>query len=106
MSSKKIIFSFCMYKMILKIAKETWEKCGIKTVKHYNKKESIIELWQKMSDVERQIGHSNIANVALRIIRKYCGKKTKTLQKKKKKNTKHFLKVKRVFLLLKSLHVI
>ena len=46
-----------MYKMVLKIAKETWEKCGIKTVKHYNKKESIIELWQKMSDVERQIGH-------------------------------------------------
>ena len=51
MSSKKIIFFFCMYKMIVKITKETWEKCGVKTVKHYNKNESIIVLWQKMSDV-------------------------------------------------------
>ena len=42
----------CMYKMVVKITKETWEKCGIKTVKHYNKKENIIELWQKVSDVE------------------------------------------------------
>ena len=41
-----------MYKMVLKITKETWEKCGIKTVKHYNKKENIIELWNKMSDIE------------------------------------------------------
>ena len=24
--------------MVLKITKETWEKCGIKTVKYYNKK--------------------------------------------------------------------
>ena len=42
----------CMYKMVVKITKETQEKCGIKTVKHYNKKENIIELWQKVSDVE------------------------------------------------------
>ena len=38
--------------MVVKITKETQEKCGIKTVKHYNKKENIIELWQKVSDVE------------------------------------------------------
>ena len=31
-----------MYKMVLKITKETWEKCGITTVKYYNKKEDII----------------------------------------------------------------
>ena len=50
MSSKKNIFFFCMYKMIVKITKETWEKCGVKAVKHYNKNESIV-LWQEMSDV-------------------------------------------------------
>ena len=44
----------CMYKMVLKITKETWEKGGIKTVNHYNEKENIIELWQKISDVEIQ----------------------------------------------------
>ena len=43
-SSKKIFF-LCMYKMVVEITKKTWEKCDIKTVKHYNEKEDIIELW-------------------------------------------------------------
>ena len=89
-----------MYKMVAEITKETWGKCGITTVKHYNEKGNIIKLWHKMSDAERQIAHSNITDVALKRIKKYYGKKTE------KKNTKHFLKVKRVFLLLKSLHVL
>ena len=41
-----------MYKMVVEITKETWKKCGIKTVNNYNEKEDIIELWQKMSDVK------------------------------------------------------
>ena len=93
--------------MVLKITKETWEKCGIKTIEHYNEKEDIIELWQKMSDIEIQLKHSNISHIALERIRKYCGKKNqKALHKKKKKNIKHFLKVKQVFSLLKNLHLI
>ena len=74
-----------MYKMVLKIAKETWEKCGITTLKHYNEKENIIELWQKMNDVKRQTGHLNIADTALRRIKKYCGKKTKDITEKARK---------------------
>ena len=90
--------------MVVEITKETWEKCGIKTVKYHNEEENIIELWHKMSDVETKLGHSNIDDIALKRIRKYCVKKTRH-HKRRKKNTKHFL-VKRVFLLLKSLHVI
>ena len=89
--------------MVLEITKETWEKCGIKTIKHYNKKEDMIELWNKMKDIKIQTNHTNIYNIALERIRKYCGKKQKTLQKKKKKNIKHFLKVKQVLSLLKNL---
>ena len=85
MSSKRIYFFFCMYKMVAEITKETWEICGITTVKHYNEKECIIELWQKTSDVERQIRHSNIADVVLQRIRKYFGKKTKDITEKEKK---------------------
>ena len=92
--------------MVLKITKETWGKSGIKTVKHYNEKEDIIDLWQKMSDLERQIKHSNICDIALKRIRKYCGKKTKDITKEENENTKHFLKMKKVFSLLKNLHVI
>ena len=81
--------------MVLKNTKETWEKCGIKTVKHYKERENIIELWWKVSYFATQTKHSNICDIALKRIRKYCGKK-KTLQKKKNKTIKHFLKVEQV----------
>ena len=71
--------------MVLKITKETWEKCGITTVKYYNKKKDIIELWQKMNDVKRETGHLNISDTALRRIKKYCGKKDITKKEKKYK---------------------
>ena len=74
-----------MYKMVLKITKETWEKCGIKTVKNHNEEKNIIELWHKMSDIKTKLGYSNIDDITLKSIRKYCGKKQTTTQKKKKR---------------------
>ena len=71
--------------MVFKITKETWGKWGITTVKYYNKKEDIIELWQKMNDVKKETGHLNIADAALRRIKKYCGRKTKDITEKEKK---------------------
>ena len=39
MQIKKIYMFFSyIYKMLLKITKETWGKCGITTVKYQNKK--------------------------------------------------------------------
>ena len=78
-----------MYKTVVEITKETWGKCGIKTVKHYNKKENIIELWQKVSDLETQIKHS-LCDITLKRIRKYCGKKTKNITEEEKQNCKAF----------------
>ena len=83
--------------MVLKITKETWEKCGITAIKYYNKKEEIIELWQKISDVKRETGHLYISDTALRRIKKYCDKKIKVITEKEKKNMNHFLKIKMVF---------
>ena len=79
-----------MYKMVVEITKEKWGKCGIKTIKHYNEKENIIELWQKMSDIETQLGHSNIADVVLKRIRKYCSRKTKEITEEEKQKYKAF----------------
>ena len=76
-----------MYKMVVQITKEAWEKCGIKEVKYYNEKEDIIELWQKVSDLEKQIKHSNICDIALKRIRKYCGKKNKRHHRRRKTKT-------------------
>ena len=70
--------------MVLKITNETWGKCGITTVKYYNRKEDIIELWQKMNDVKRQIGQLNIADTALRRIKRYCSKNKRHYRKRKK----------------------
>ena len=95
-----------MYKMVLKITNETWKKCGIKIIKHYNEKEDIIELWNKMSDIEIQLKYSNIYDIALKRIKKYYGKKSKQITEEEKENIKHFLKVKELFSLLKNLHVI
>ena len=73
-----------MYKMVVEITKETWGKCGIKAVKYYNKKEDTIELWQKVSDLEIQIKHSNICDIALKRIRKYCGKRNERHYRRRK----------------------
>ena len=76
-------------------------------MEHYNEKENIIELWQKVSDLETQIKHSNICDIALKRIKKYYGKKKKkTSRKKKNKNIKRILKAKQVFLSLKRLHLV
>ena len=90
MPSKDFVFFLCMYKMDVEIKKETREKCGIRIVKHYNEKEDITELWQKVSDLETQIKHSNICDIALKRIRKYCGKKTKDITEEEKEKYKAF----------------
>ena len=79
-----------MYKMVVEITKETWGKCGINTIKHYNEKDNIIELWQKMSDIEIELGYSNIADVVLKRIRKYCGKKKKEITEEEKEKYKAY----------------
>ena len=91
-SPEIFFFCMCMYKMVVEITKETCEKCGIKTVKHYNKKEDIIELWQKVSDLEKEIKHSNICDIALKRIKKDYGKKTKNITEKEKQKCKAYFK--------------
>ena len=47
-------------------------------------------MWQKASDLETQIKHSNICDIALKRIRKYCGKKTKDITEEEKEKYKAF----------------
>ena len=70
--------------MVLKIIKETSEKCGITLVEYYNKKEDKLNYGKKTNDVKRETGHLNISDTTLRIIRKYCGNKTNITEKEKK----------------------
>ena len=91
--------------MVLKNYKRNMGKMWYYNGKYYNKKEDTNELWQKLNDVKREIGHLNISDTVLRRIKKY-GKKIKDITEKEKKNIKHFSKIKMVFILLKSLHVI
>ena len=45
---------------------------------------------EKVSDVKTQIKHSNICDVALKRIKKYCGKKTKNITEEEKQKYKAF----------------
>ena len=85
LKQKQKIFCVCMYEMFVEITKETWGKCGIGTLIYHNKEEKIIESSQKTSDVEIQLGHSNIADVVLKRIRKYCAKKKDITKEEKQK---------------------
>ena len=89
--------------MNLKITKETWGKCGITTLKYYNKKKAI-KLWQKMSDVKRETGHLNVSDTALRRIKKYCGKKIKDITEKEKKCKTFFKDKSSIFIIEKLTH--
>ena len=53
-------------------------KNGIKTVKYHNEEKNITAK------------HSNIDDIALKRIRKYCGKKTKDITKEEKEKYKAF----------------
>ena len=44
----------------------------------------MLELWLRMSDIEIQLGQSNIADVVLKRIKKYLGKKKKVHYKRRK----------------------
>ena len=50
-------------------------------------------MWQKVSDLETQIKHLNIRDIALKRIRKYCGKKTKDITEEEKQRHKAFFEV-------------
>ena len=43
-----------------------------------------------MSHIEIRLGHSNIADVVLKRIRKYCGKKTKEITEEEKEKCKAY----------------
>ena len=58
-----------------------------------------------MSNVEIQFGHSNIADVVLKRIRKYWDKKTKDITEEKKQIYKAFFKGEEVVFNIKNLHV-
>ena len=81
-----------MYKMVVEMTKETWRKCGIKTFMYHNKEEKINELWHKMSHIETQLGHSNIADAVLKRIRKCYGKKTEDITEEEKQKYKAYFK--------------
>ena len=44
----------------------------------------------KISDIEIQLGHSNIYDIALKRIKKHCGNKTKNITKEEKQKFKAF----------------
>ena len=76
--------------MVVKIRKEIWEKCGIRTVIYYNGAKGTLELWLKMSDIEEKLNHSDIADPVLKTIENYYGQKINYITQKEKQKYKTF----------------
>ena len=88
---------------MLEITKETCEKCGIKTIEYHDKEKDIIELWQKMSNVEKQQIIQILQMLHLRESENIVVKNQKKLQKKKNKNIKYIFKVKQIYFIIENL---
>ena len=56
-----------------------------------------------MSDIETKLGHSNIDDVGLKRIRKYCGKTTKDITKEEKEKCKAFFEGKEGVFIIEKL---
>ena len=75
----------------------------MEVIYYYNKEKNVLELWLKMSDIEIQLGHSNIADVVLKRIRKYLGKKTKYITKEEKEQYKCYFEIKKGVFIIEKL---
>ena len=72
-----------MYKMVVEILRNKWKSCRIKAIYYSYKEKNMSELWLKINVIEIQLGHSNIADVVVKRIRKYLGKKTAHYKRRK-----------------------
>ena len=57
-NNQKIFFSF-VYKMVLKITKETWENNGIEVIV-----DSVNALWLNEKNIEEKLGHKNLPTIS------------------------------------------
>ena len=98
---KKNIFFAGVCKMVVKITKETWEKCGTETI-CYDEEKKALELWLKMGDIEIKLDHSNLRDVVLRRKGKILGKKRKDITEEETRRYKTFFEGKKgVFIIEK-----
>ena len=87
--------------MVVKITKETWEKCGTETI-CYDEEKKVLELWLKMGDIEIKLDHSNLCDVVLRRKGKILGKKRKDITEEETRRYKTFFEGKKgVFIIEK-----
>ena len=89
--------------MVVEISKNKWKNCGIKAIYYYNKEKKTVELWLKMSDIEIQLGHPNIADAVLKRIRKYLGKKAKYITEEEKEQYKCYFENKKAVFIIEKL---
>ena len=60
-------------------------------------------MWIKISNIEIQLGHSNIVDVVLKTIRKYCSKKKKNITEEEKQKYKAYFKDKEGVFIIEKL---
>ena len=79
---------FCMYKMVLKITKETRKNNGIEV-----EVDSVNTLWLNEKHIQKQLGHKNLPVVTNKYDKKYKICRYELVDKPKKQPNRRFLHV-------------
>lgn len=90
----------CVCVCIKGCKKDKKEMCGIKTTLNYNEEKGMLELWLKKGDIEKNLGHSNIADL---VLKKNYGKKIIYITEKEKQKCNSFFEVKKGVFIIEKL---
>ena len=86
-NNKKLIFSF-VYKMVLKITKQTWENNSIEVIV-----DSVNVLWLNEKNIEEQLGHKNLPTISNKYDKIYKKCSHKLVNKPIKQSNRKFLHI-------------
>ena len=67
------------------ITKETWERCGIKTIDFYNSKKSVRKFRLKMGVIQNKLDHANVTELRKKELKGIYGKKKRRCYKARKR---------------------
>ena len=78
----------CLYKIVLKFIKETWENSGIEVIV-----DSVNALWLNEKNIEEKLGHKNLSVISNKYDKIYKKHRCELVSKRVKQSNRRFLHV-------------
>ena len=78
----------CIYKIVLKFIKETWENSGIEVIV-----DSVNALWLNEKNIEEKLGHKNLSVISNKYDKIYKKHRCELVSKPVKQSNRRFLHI-------------